>query len=141
METQTLSEVKRIALDWQELYAPANLIRDARTAGLLVEWVLANEQIVSFSGFNHAVEALAAEVLYQDAPKKSAAQIAAEGNAKMFKDYQDSLKPQPSFDERVKVETAKRQAADACEGPSRCEGSTRSGNQRISGIQDKCGRA
>jgi hypothetical protein len=113
---QSHAEIYRIAKDWEELYAPANLIRDTRTASLLVEWVLANEGIASFSGFNHGVAALGAQVLYPDAPPpkvKSAEQIAAEGNAKMFKDYQDSLKPQPSFDERVKAETAKRAAEQA----------------------------
>lgn len=60
---QSNAEVYRISKDWEELYAPANLIRDAKTASLLVEWVIANEGIVSFTGFNHAVDALASQVL------------------------------------------------------------------------------
>jgi len=60
---QSQAEIFRIAKDWEELYAPANLIRDARTASLLVEWVIVNEGIASFTGFNHAVAALASQVL------------------------------------------------------------------------------
>jgi hypothetical protein len=113
---QSNAEVFRIAKDWEELYAPVNLIRDDRTARLLLDWVLDNEQIASFSGFNHAVAALGAQVLYPDAPPlkvKSADELAAEGNARMDKEYQDSLKPQVSWETRVKVETAKRQAEEA----------------------------
>jgi hypothetical protein len=60
---QSNAEIFRIAKDWEELYAPANLIRDAHTASLLVEWVIANEGIASFTGFNHAVAALGSQVL------------------------------------------------------------------------------
>ena len=117
METQqSNTEVMRIAKDWEELYAPENLIRDARTASLLVEWVLAQEGIVSFSGFNHAVAALGAQVLYPDAPSpkvKSADELAAEENLKMHADYMRSIAPQPSFEDRVKAEANKRAAEKA----------------------------
>jgi hypothetical protein len=126
METQqSNTEVMRIARDWEELYAPENLIRDARTASLLVEWVLAQEGMVSFSGFNHAVIALGSRVLYPDAPQpkvESADELAAEGNARMDKEYQDSLKPQPSFADRVKMETAKRQAEEAAKAQINAKG-------------------
>jgi hypothetical protein len=122
---QSYAEVVRIAKDWEELYAPANLACDARTATLLLEWVLSNEGIASFSGFNHAVEALGAQVLYQDAPQKTAEQIAEEGNAKMRADYMKSIAPQESFDARVKVETAKRKAADAAKAQEKAKGELR----------------
>jgi len=92
---QSNAEIFRIAKDWEELYAPENLIRDARTASLLVEWVLANEGIVSFTGFNHAVAALASQVL---TPEPTPAEIeidkANKLEAKMRADVKESRKPQ-----------------------------------------------
>jgi hypothetical protein len=112
---QSDAEIFRIAKDWEELYAPANLIRDAKTAGLLVAWVIANEGIVSFTGFNHAVDALASEVLTKPL---TADELAAIENAKMQRDFMDSIKPQESFDAKVARDKQARLTAEAAKAQS-----------------------
>src|SRR5208282_2324099 len=118
---QSDAEIFRIAKDWEELYAPANLIRDDKTATLLLEWVIANEGIVSFSGFNHAVAALP-QVLIPEPKAKTSEELAAEENAKMHRDFMESIKPQESFDEKVTRDKQARLTAQAAKAQSDAKG-------------------
>jgi hypothetical protein len=129
---QTNVEIYRIAKDWAELYAPANLIRDAKTASLLVEWVIANEGIVSFTGFNHAVDALASQVLTPEPQAKTADELAAIENAKMHRDFMDSIAPQESFDAKVARDKQTRLTAEAAKAQSDAKSQT---ELAISGYQ------
>jgi hypothetical protein len=110
MKMQSQTEVLRVVRDWAELYAPSNLIKDKRTAELLVDWVIKNDgEIVSFSGLNNAVAALGSQVLTPE-PSRAELQAAADAKAeaRQRRDWLDSIKPQPSFEARVKADADKR---------------------------------
>jgi hypothetical protein len=114
--------------EWARNFRPPDVLLTEENVTKVFEKCLALYDGVSISYMIAACTACINDGLLSLVPPpkvKTPEQIAADGNAKMQKEYQDSLKPQPSFDARVKAETAKRQAADAAKTQERAKGELR----------------
>jgi len=110
---QSRAEIYRVLQDWENLYAPKNLIKSKETATLLVDWAYKNYGLVSFTSLNHAVQALAAQVLTPEPKPLSFDELAAIENAKSHADYMRSIAPQENFGEKVARDRQKRLADEA----------------------------
>jgi hypothetical protein len=120
MTVQTIEEVKRIAADWAANQKPADLMPTEKNAVMLVNYCIDNFGVVIASNLTKAYNALRdkLDLVPPAAPAvaaipKTADELAQEEIARQHRDYMDSIKPQPSFDERVAADKAKRQKADA----------------------------
>jgi len=117
---QTIEEVRRIAADWVANQKPADLMSTDKNAVMLVDYCINNFGVVIASNLTKAYQALRDKLdLFPPEPVAAAVtpktddELAAEEIARQHRDYMESIKPQPSFDERVAQEKAKRLAADA----------------------------
>jgi hypothetical protein len=119
---QTQAEVYRVFEDWEALYAPSNLIKTTETASLILNWILNSGRVVSFTSLNAAVEVLGAQVLTPEPKQLTADELAAAENAKMHRDFMESIKPQESFDEKVARDKQARLTAQAAKAQSDAKG-------------------
>jgi hypothetical protein len=108
---QTHDEIFRVITDWKTFHAPKNLIDNENTMTLLADFIAKNHSgSVSFTSLNAAVAALGSKVVTPElTEKEKAAAFATKMEAKMRKDYLDSLKV------KSVVETQKNNAQDAAE--------------------------
>jgi hypothetical protein len=91
---QTIDEVRRIAADWGYNLAPADMVQNEKNAQLLVDYCLAQFGVITAGGLTHAYNALRAKLDLVPQPKKSQVEIAAKLEAKMRRDFAESIKPQ-----------------------------------------------
>jgi hypothetical protein len=116
---QTEGEILRVYKDWVGLYAPKDIKNDEATAQLLAEDTAANEDgLVSFVGLNKAAKRLGNRIL--KTPEEMAVESRAKHEeaskkeqAKQARDFLDSIKPQPSFEEQQKTLKVKKDADEA----------------------------
>jgi hypothetical protein len=114
MALQSNEEMLRIADEWIRNFRPSNLVPSTKNAELILTQCLKTSGVISISGMTEAAHAIAAQlelIPTPPAPKvKTADELAVEENTKMFRDYVESVKPQESFEVRVRAETAKKNA-------------------------------
>jgi hypothetical protein len=109
-----ITEVLRLFDEWGRNFAPKDFIQSEANAIKLYEHVIKTYGLVTISYLIAGEKALGNQLERTPAPKvKTADELAAEEAAHQYRDYMDSIKPQPSFEERVKAEKAKRLAAEA----------------------------
>jgi hypothetical protein len=109
---QTVDEVRRIADDWGRNIAPKDMIQNEKNAGLLTSYCLNQSGAVTAGGLTQAYNALRAHLDLFKEPTK--AEIAAKLEAKMRKDYADSIAPQTTLgrqkDNQTKADADKKDA-------------------------------
>src|SRR5260221_10543989 len=117
---QSPEDVVRVFDEFIRGFASHDLILDAQSeaakqnASLLLEYVVKKYSWVTISYLQEADNALGARLARVPAPKvKTADELAQEEIMKQHADYMKSIAPQPSWEDRVKAEKAKRLAAEA----------------------------
>jgi hypothetical protein len=116
---QSQEEVLRIADEFLRNFRPSNLVPSAANAEKILSRCLNVKGLVSISYMTESAQELAAAgqlELYpepQQPKPPTAEELAAKEIARQHRDYIESIKPQPSFEDRVKAEKAKRQAVEA----------------------------
>ena len=89
---QTIEEVRRIADDWGRNLAPTDLVQNGENAQLMADYCLTQFGVVTASGLSKAYNALRAKLELVPQPKEpTQVEIAAKLEAKMRKDYADSI--------------------------------------------------
>lgn len=109
---QTQEEVLRLFDEYGRGFAPPDFIQNEQNAKALLNYVLEKYGIVSISYLIEAEKTLGARLqrVKQPTPAEKAAADAKRWQAKMQRDYLDSIKPQKDdFQERLKA----KQAAEA----------------------------
>ena len=92
---QTIDEVRRIAADWGYNLAPADMVQNENNAQLLVDYCLSQFGVITAGGLTQAYNALRAKLDLVSQPKKpTQVEIAAKLEAKMRRDFAESIKPQ-----------------------------------------------
>ena len=116
--TQSNDEVIRICDEWARNFCPPNVIPNENNAKLIVEHCFAKHGIVSISGLSQSAQDLGAALdLVPEPPKltpqQKLEQAAAKEQARQRKDYLDSIRQQESFEDRVRVDEAKKKSEKA----------------------------
>jgi len=92
---QTIDEVRRIAADWGYNLAPADMVQNENNAQLLVDYCLSQFGVITAGGLTQAYNALRAKLDLVSQPKKpTQVEIAAKLEAKMRRDFANSVAPQ-----------------------------------------------
>jgi hypothetical protein len=111
--SQGTTEINLVFRDWLDNFAPAGLIESERNVTLLADYIRDHRHgIVTTTTLNQAVVALGSQLEFVREPTaaEKAAEAAKKAEARMQRDLLDSLKPQPTFEDRVKAEKAQREA-------------------------------
>jgi hypothetical protein len=131
MTFQSNEEIIRVADEWFRNFCPLNLIKTgaegSKNAEAIISRCLQKYGILTISGLTEAAHELGAAHLDlvptqpELTPAEKQALAAKKAEERMRRDYLDSIKPQPSYDERVKAEQAKKVAEDAAKLQAQAE--------------------
>src|ERR1700732_3160170 len=91
MALQSNEEMLRIADEWIRNFRPSNLVPSTKNAELILAECLNKHGIISISGMTEAAHAIAVQLELTPTPPapkvKTAEELAAEENTKMYRDY------------------------------------------------------
>ena len=120
MALQSNDELIRVADDFFRNFCPPNLVKDGpsgtKNAEAIISRCLQKHGVVTAGSLTEAAHELAAEgklALIPEPPAtkvKTVDELAAEEHKRQYLDYLESIKPQESFEVRVRAETAKKNA-------------------------------
>ncbi len=116
MLVQTKDELIRVVDEWIRNFKPSDFIESHNNGKRMVDYCLDKVGAVSITGLTQAYEVLKAAGVLDIIPAaipKTNDELAAEEIARQHRDFMDSIKPQPSFEDHVNTEKAKRLAAEA----------------------------
>lgn len=96
---QSNDEIIRVFDDWTRNFCPPNVVKNAKNAQLIAEHCFKKHGIVTISGLTEAAHELGAAHLdlIPEPKKPTQAEIAAKSEAKMRKDYADSIPSQSTL--------------------------------------------
>jgi hypothetical protein len=98
MALQSNDEILRTVDDWYRHFRPPNMLNTERNAKALYDYCMEHSGVVTISTLTEAAYSVSAANLDLAPPPKTAEELkieqAIKGEAKMRKDYLDSLKPQ-----------------------------------------------
>jgi hypothetical protein len=107
MALQTSNELIRVADEWFRNFCPSNLVKDGpsgtKNAELILGRCLQKYGILTISGMTESAHELGPEgklTLIPEPKEPTQAEIAAKLEAKMRRDYLDSLKPQHTLEQQ-----------------------------------------
>jgi hypothetical protein len=129
---QSQEEILRVADDWFRNFCPPNVVKDGsggtKNAELIMGDCLQRHGALTISGMTESVHALAAQgkVAIIPAPTqpkmKTAEELAQEEIVRQNRDYLDSLKPQPDFNEKMREVQRKKDKEKAAKVQKDAEG-------------------
>jgi hypothetical protein len=115
---QTVEEVRRIADDWGRNIAPKDMVQNEKNGGLLTNYCLNQFGVITAGGLTLAYNALRSRLDLTKEPTKS--ELAAKLEAKMRKDYADSIAPQTTLG-RQKTNQTKAEADKQAANEKECK--------------------
>jgi len=128
LKYQSDDELVRVMDEWVRNFFPPNVVKNERNVTLIGDRCVQKYGLVSISGLTEAAHELGAahlDLVLQPkelTPAEKAAAAAKKAEERMQRDYMDSIKPQESFDEKVKRDAAKRQAEEWVRGQEKARG-------------------
>jgi hypothetical protein len=125
---QTKEEVIRLFDEYGRGFAPSDLVLNSQNAKAMLDYALGKYGLVSISYLIEAERTLGLQLQRekQPTPEEQAVEQAKRLEAKMREDYRKSIAPQPSFEQRVKAEQAKKAAEDAAKQQEQAESAIKS---------------
>jgi hypothetical protein len=109
---QTQDEVLRLFDEYGRGLAPSDLIQNEQNAKTLFDYVLEKYGLVSISYLIEAEQTLGTKLQRMKEPTPAELRDAAakKEQERMLRDFRESIKPQPSWEERMKLEKAQSEA-------------------------------
>jgi predicted nucleic acid-binding Zn-ribbon protein len=109
---QSNEEVIRLFDEYGRGFAPSDLIQNEQNAKAMLDYVLGKYGLVSISYVIEAEQTLGTKLqrVKQPTPAELRDAAAKKEQERMLRDFRDSIKPQPSWEERMKLEKAEQEA-------------------------------